>query len=177
MQSNRLWLIAFALAQSAPTAFAQTIESAATGQIALTAQTEPLRAYQYGVDALFGGDYERAIAALLIYARAYPDEPGGNLALGLAFMGNGDVAAATAPLERAVRAANPPISAHLQLGLAYALLDDTERAARQRDALALRLQRCRAVCDAFDQDRVERALAQLDFAIESSVAAPEPRAQ
>lgn len=132
---------------------------------------DPLAAYQRGVDALFEGDYQTAVDALRIYVASNPDDPGGNLAFGVALVGNGQNEAAIAPLERVVNGANPPISAHVHLGLAHARLGHDDDARAQRNILARRLRQCRSDCDQFDQDRIARAIDVLDQAMAAPHAA------
>ncbi|GAN00364.1 hypothetical protein U91I_04030 [alpha proteobacterium U9-1i] len=138
---------------------------------------DPLRAYQRGVDALFEGDYQNAVDALRIYVRQFPDDLGGNLALGVAFMGNGQYEAARPQLQRAVNQPNPPISALLQLGLANVRLNDPDEAQTQRNALARRLRRCGDSCDQYERDRIVRAIDEIDRALQgdSAAVAPAPR--
>lgn len=182
MFGRGLALICCVLALSAAPAFAQAdIELRQTqAQPRMTSSlrglNDPLAAYQRGVDALFEGDYQTAVDALRIYVSANPDDPGGNLAFGVALVGNGQNQAAIAPLERVVRGDNPPISARVHLGLAYARLGQDGEARSQRNVLARRLRQCRSECDQFDQDRIARAIDVLDQAIAApSGAAPTVR--
>jgi len=111
------------------------------------------------------------VDALRIYVTANPQYPGGNLAFGVALVGNGQNEAAIAPLERVVHGPNPPISAYVHLGIAYARIGDDAEARAQRNALARRLRQCRSDCDQFDRDRIARAIDVLDRAIAAPGAA------
>ena len=184
MLGRGLALVCCVLALGAAPAFAQGAGEVELRQTqtqprmtsALRGLNDPLAAYQRGIDALFEGDYQTAVDAMRIYVNANPQEPGGLLAFGVALVGNGQDEAAIDPLQRVIRAANPPISAHVHLGIAYARLGQTDNARAQRNALARRLRQCGADCDQFDRDRISRAIDVLDQAIDApSAAAPAVR--
>lgn len=167
----RAWVSALSLAlltvaTSAPAQDLAVTIHADDARMTLRGRDNPLKAYQRGVDALFIGDYADAVEALRIYVRAYPEDSGGHLALGVAFMGTGAYADARVPLERVVANPNPPASAHLQLGLAYLRLGEIERAQAQRTALARMHRLCSSECDDYQTARVGRALDELTRAIE-----------
>lgn len=132
----------------------------------LRGRNEPHYAYQQGVDALFHHQYQNAVDAFRIYVRDNPDDPASNLALGVAFMGVEDYDAARVTLERVVSQPNPPVSARLNLGLAYLRLGQRAEAEEQRAALAQMLRRCRGnSCDDFMRDRITRSYDELSNAL------------
>lgn len=160
-----------ALAQGVVDVEAQPAETRQRMTSSMRGLDHPLRAYQRGIDALFHHDYQAAVDALRVYVAAYPDDPGGNLALGVAFVGNGENRAAIAPLERVLRAGDAPISAHAHLGLAHARLGNAAEARAHRNVLARRLRQCRSTCDQTDRDRISRAIDAVDQAIANPRAA------
>lgn len=109
---------------------------------------DPAESYRRGVAALEAREYREAIRQFRIVQRAAPTDGGVNYALGLAYVGNGDHAAARRPLERAVAADDAPLAARLQLGLVLLELGDRAKAVEQQTALAGLLAACDASCDA-----------------------------
>ena len=88
-----------------------------------------------------------------------------NYALGLAYNANGEKEEAKTALERAVRAANAPVPAHLQLGLVAIQLGDRETATEQQTALQRAVAACDATCGDARRAQMQTALDQLTQAL------------
>jgi tetratricopeptide (TPR) repeat protein len=146
--------VAMGLALAGMAAAAPSGGGGAGGMSGPTASTgDPARDYQEGVEALRAGNYPLAVRKLRAVQRLAPDNADVNFAYALALIGNGDARDARRPLERVVRAENPPPNAHLQLGLIYIEMDRRADAEAQLQALAARLAACDAACG--DQRRAQ----------------------
>jgi tetratricopeptide (TPR) repeat protein len=130
------------------------------------------QAYRLGVAAYEARDYAEAIRQFRTVQRAAPQDPGVNFALGLAYVGNGDHAGARTPLERAVRNANAPAGAWLNLGLVYLQLGERERAVEQQAALSANIAACDAACGDARRAQLQASYDALTRALETPAEAP-----
>jgi tetratricopeptide (TPR) repeat protein len=133
---------------------------------------DPAKAYQEGVAALNARDYRRAISKLRQVLDVAPNDPTTNYALGLAFIGDGQVRDARRPLERAVRGASPAADARKQLGLVYLQIGEREKAQEQLTALATELAACDAACGEQRKLQLQTAHDGLKQALDGAPAAP-----
>lgn len=133
-------------------------------------RADPQVAYQAGVTALNAHDYPEAIRQFRTARRALPNDGTINFALGLAYVGNGDKDDAQDAFERAVRDANAPVGARLQLGLVSLELGEREKAVEQQTALSAALAACDAQCGEQRRGQLRTALDQLTRALEAPAA-------
>jgi tetratricopeptide (TPR) repeat protein len=144
----------------APVAHAQM------GSMAPTPQREdPSVPYQAGIAAFNAGNYAEAIRQLRTARRASPSDGAINYALGLAYNANGEKDEAKQAFERAVRARNAPIPAHLQLGLVSLELGDRNTATEQQAALQRMIAACDASCGDARRSQMQAAHDQLARAL------------
>lgn len=133
-----------------------------------SSRSDPAAAYQAGITALEAHNYREAIRELREARRGAPNNSQVNFALGLAYVGAGENDDARGALERAVRDANGPPGAWLQLGLTYLELGRRDDAVTQQTVLAAKVAACDAACG--DQRRAQLQLAHDQLA--QALAAP-----
>ncbi|MEQ1810807.1 MAG: tetratricopeptide repeat protein [Terricaulis sp.] len=155
--------LALACAFVAPSAYAQMGGGMAPSSSA--PRQDPAVPYQAGVAAFNAGNFPEAIRQLRNARRASPNDGVINYALGLAYNANGEKEEAKTALERAVRAANAPVPAHLQLGLVAIQLGDRETATEQQTALQRAVAACDATCGDARRAQMQTALDQLTQAL------------
>ena len=126
---------------------------------------DPAVPYQAGVAAFNAGNFPEAIRQLRNARRASPNDGVINYALGLAYNANGEKEEAKTALERAVRAANAPVPARLQLGLVALQLGDRETATEHQAALQHSVTTCDATCGDARRAQMQTALDQLTQAL------------
>lgn len=165
---------AFALASSmAPDARADGGGGGSMGGMSSApsgSRQDPQAAYQAGVTALNAHNYPEAIRQFRTARRALPNDGTINFALGLALVGNNEKQDAQDAFERAVRDANAPIGARLQLGLVSLELGDRAKAVEQQAALSAALAACDAQCGEQRHGQLQAALDQLTRALDAAPA-------
>lgn len=133
---------------------------------------DPTAAYQAGVAAMRAENYREAIRHFRSARRSLPNDGTINFALGLAYNGNGDTDEARQTLERAVRDANAPAGAWLQLGLIYLQQGNRDSAVAQQTALAGKVAACDAACGDQRRAQLQAAHDQLTQALTAPAAPP-----
>lgn len=132
----------------------------------------PAVVYQRGVQELQAQQFRDAIRDFRTVLRAAPNDPNVNYVLGLAYVGDNDAQHARGPLEKAARADNGPIGAHLQLGLVYLHLNEHDLAVEQQTALQAMVTACDAACGDARRTAIQQNLDALTQAINTPPATP-----
>ena len=111
-----------------------------------TPRYDPAAEYQKGIAAYQAKDFKGAASAFKRVTEVVPKNAPSQYLLGSSLLLQGDFKKAKKPLELAVKYDVTLIDAQRDLGIAYARLGETAKAAAQRDALAAMKGACAAPC-------------------------------